>query len=176
MQIQTQPIPLDSEIAEFAKTAHFADCFIAPNPWPERSAMELFMKTVGNTPSWVNVLMSLRNRIVGLFGLKNLGALGDVRAVTDYRIGDRVGIFTLLFQAENEVILGDLDKHLEVRVSVRKMQSDSGTALLAVSTAVHEHNALGKIYMFFVGPIHKLIVPAMLRRAGEVRRPIDRRY
>jgi Protein of unknown function (DUF2867) len=122
------------------------------------------MQTVGNTPGWVNALMSLRNRVVGLFGLKNLGALGDVRAVDDYRVGDRVGIFTLLFQTEQEVILGDLDKHLEVRVSVRKMQNNSGTALLAVSTAVHEHNTLGKIYMFFVGPIHKIIVPAVLRR------------
>jgi hypothetical protein len=164
MHIQAQSIPQDSEIAEFAKAAHFADCYVAPNPWPERSAMALFMQTVGNTPSWVNALMSLRNRIVGLFGLKNLGALGDVRAVADYRIGDRMGIFTLLFQTENEVILGDLDKHLEVRVSVRKMQSDSGAALLAVSTAVHEHNVLGRIYMFFVGPIHKIIVPAVLRR------------
>jgi hypothetical protein len=165
MNIQTQSIPQASEIAEFAKTADFADCYVAANPWPERSAMALFMQTVGNTPGWVNALMSLRNRVVGLFGLKNLGALGDVRAVDDYRVGDRVGIFTLLFQTENEVILGDLDKHLEVRVSVRKMQNDSGTALFAISTAVHEHNTLGKIYMFFVGPIHKIIVPAVMRRA-----------
>jgi hypothetical protein len=164
MQIYTRAVPTDSEIASFADTADFADCYAAANPWPELSAMAIFMKTVGNTPGWVNALMSLRNRVVALFGLKNLGSLGDVRPATDYRLGERVGIFTLLFQSEEEIVLGDLDKHLEARVSVRKMKSESGAALIAVSTAVHEHNLLGKIYMLFVGPVHKIIVPAVLRR------------
>jgi hypothetical protein len=164
MHIQTQSIPPASEIAEFAKTASFADCYTAPNPWPERSAIDLFIQTVGNTPAWVNALMHLRNRIVSLLGLKNLGTLDEVKPGHTYRPGDRVGIFTLIYSSEAEVILGDLDKHLEVRLSVLKMQSSNGAEQLAVSTAVHEHNALGKIYMFFVGPIHKIIVPAVLRR------------
>lgn len=164
MNIQTQSIPKSSELTAFANTADFADCYVAPNPWPERSAMELFMLTVGNTPGWVNALMRLRNRVASLFGLKNLGTLDEIRPGHVYRVGDRVGIFTLLYSSESEVILGDLDKHLEVRVSVLKMKTRGGSAQLAVSTAVHEHNALGKIYMFFVGPMHKIIVPAVLRR------------
>ncbi len=164
MKIQTQSIPASSEIARFAQTADFADCFVAPNPWPERSAIELFLQTVGNTPGWVNGLMNLRNRTVALLGLKNLGALGDVRTAASYGVGDRVGIFTLLYRTEQEVVMGDLDKHLEVRVSVRKIQDENNIAQLAISTAVHEHNALGKIYMLFVGPLHKIIVPAVLRR------------
>ena len=108
--------------------------------------------------------MHLRNRIVRLFGLKNLGTLDAVKPGHVYKIGERVGIFTLLYNSEAEVILGDLDKHLEVRLSVLKMQSSDGSAQIAVSTAVREHNALGKIYMLFVGPIHKLIVPAVLQR------------
>jgi hypothetical protein len=164
MNIQTQPIPQNSEIAQFAKTANFADCYTAPNPWPERSAIDLFIQTVGNTPAWVNALMHLRNRIVSLLGLKNLGTLDEVKPGHTYRPGDRVGIFTLIYSSEAEVILGDLDKHLEVRLSVLKTQSSDGAAQLCVSTAVHEHNALGKIYMFFVGPMHKIIVPAVLRR------------
>jgi Protein of unknown function (DUF2867) len=164
MNIRSCPIPQNSEITEFAKTADFADCYVATNPWPERSAIELFIQTVGNTPAWVNALMHLRNRIVALFGLKDLGTLAEVKPGHTYRLGDRVGIFILLFQSDQEVILGDLDKHLEVRLSVLKTQDSNGAALLAVSTAVHEHNALGKIYMFFVGPIHKIIVPAVMRR------------
>ncbi len=164
MNIQARPVPQDSEIAQFAKTADFADCYIAPNLSPELSAIELFIQTVGNTPAWVNVLMHLRNRIVALLGLKDLGILNEVKPSHTYRVGDRVSIFTLLFQSDQEVILGDLDKHLEVRLSVLKMQDSSGAAQLAISTAVHEHNALGRIYMFFVRPLHKIIVPAVLRR------------
>lgn len=164
MNIQIQSIPVNSEIALFARTADFSDCYVASNPWPERSAIDLFIQTVGNTPGWVNALMCLRNRIVLPFGLKNLGTLDEVKPSHTYRVGERVGIFTLLYNSDTEVILGDLDKHLEVRLSVLKMQSDNGAAQLAVSTAVHEHNALGEIYMFFVSPIHKIIVPAVLRR------------
>lgn len=164
MNIQSQSIPVNSEIALFARNADFADSYVACNPWPERSAIDLFIQTVSNTPAWVNTLMNLRNRIVGLFGLKNLGALDEVKPGHAYRVGDRVGIFTLLYKSEVEVVLGDLDKHLEVRLSVFKTQTSDGTSQLAVSTAVHEHNTPGKIYMLFVGPIHKLIVPAVLRR------------
>jgi hypothetical protein len=165
MNIQPQSIPAHSELHAFASAADFADCYVAANPWPERSAIDLFMQTVGNTPGWVNALMRLRNGIVRLFGLKDLGTLDEVKPGRTYRVGDRVGIFTLLFQNDAEVILGDLDKHLEVRLSVLKMQGSDGEAQLAVSTAVHEHNALSKVYMLFVGPIHKIIVPAVLKRA-----------
>ncbi|MBS7807761.1 DUF2867 domain-containing protein [Variovorax sp. PCZ-1] len=164
MNIQTQSIPAESKIQAFASDADFADCYVAPNPWPELSALQLFMKTVGNTPGWVNLLMRLRNRIVALLGLKNLGVLNEFKPTHAYQIGERVGIFTLLYNSESEVILGDLDKHLEVRLSVLKTQNSHGSSQLSISTAVHEHNALGKIYMLFVGPIHKIIVPAVLRR------------
>ncbi|HEY8706862.1 MAG TPA: DUF2867 domain-containing protein [Burkholderiaceae bacterium] len=35
----------------------------------------------------------------------------------------------------------------------------------AVSTVVHIHNLLGRVYMLFVAPVHRLIVPAVLGRA-----------
>lgn len=116
MSIQTQSIPTCSELHAFASGADFSDCYVVPNPWPERSALDLFLQTVGNTPSWVKVLMHLRNRIVRFAGLKNLGTLDEVKLGHVYRVGERVGIFTLLYSTESEVILGDLDKHLEVRL------------------------------------------------------------
>jgi len=107
----------------------------------------------------------LRNRVVALVGLKNLGALSDLdrnKKRNDYRVGDRVGIFTPQYLSENEVILGDSDQHLNVSVSVCKLSRD-GVASLAVSTVVHVHNQWGKFYMFFVGPAHKVIAPTTLR-------------
>lgn len=48
-----------------------------------------------------------------------------VKNLDEYRVGDRVGIFTLLFLSDNEIIQGDSDKHLDVKVSVFKEKNHS---------------------------------------------------
>jgi hypothetical protein len=168
--VEEQPVPDGLQISKFLPGAHFADSYTTLNPLPELCAMELFLRSVNSPPRWVNALMSLRNQAVRLVGLKNLGALHETHSekrAEDYRPGDRAGIFTVLYVSEGEVVLGDKDKHLEVRVSVSKLASAGATGRapqLQVTTIVHEHNRLGKLYMLVVGPIHKRVVPAVLRR------------
>jgi len=162
-------IPAASHLNHDLAGAYFHDCWqttVAPH---RRTAMEMYLETVRRTPGWVNFLMSLRNRVVGLVGLKNLGSLGGLRpekAAADYKPGDRAGIFRVLRVSDDEVILGDDDRHLRVQVSVCKLRHD-GQDAVAVSTVVHLHGLLGRIYMIPVAPMHKLIVPAVLRRLRE---------
>jgi hypothetical protein len=164
MNITPTAIPQQSQIASRLHGADFHDCYETEIALTSSSALELYLKVVAATPRWVNAMMTLRNRIVQLAGLKNLGALGDTDAAkpaSAYRLGDRVGIFSIVYLSEQEVILGDSDKHLNVEVSVCKLPGK-----VAVSTVVHTHNALGRIYMLFVAPAHRRIVPATLRNAG----------
>jgi hypothetical protein len=110
--------------------------------------------------------MTLRNKTVSLFGLKDLGGMGDFNSAkpdTDYLPGDRVGIFTLISNTPDEVLLGDSDKHLDVVLSIYKTNQDSDCSIV-VTTVVHTHNLLGKAYMLPVTPLHKLIAPAVLSR------------
>lgn len=165
--IRSIEVPPTSEIARHLPGAHFFDSYegVLQPADAAKSAMELSLQTFLKTPVWVDVLMRLRNRVVALVGLKNLGALSALdkdKKRSDYRVGDRVGIFTLQYLSENEVILGDSDKHLDVSVSVCKL-SRNGVASLAVSTVVHVHNRWGKFYMLIVGPAHKVIAPTTLR-------------
>jgi hypothetical protein len=44
--------------------------------------------------------------------------LDNTKSTEQYQVGDQVVIFTLLFISENEIILGDIDKHLTVNVSI----------------------------------------------------------
>lgn len=160
-------VPPGSEISRRLGGAHFHDCYAVPFRHDGLSALEVYLDAVSRTPAWVNRLMALRNRAVVLVGLKNLGHLGAVtqsKPSVAYRVGDRVGIFSLLYITESEVILGDSDKHLNVQVSVCKVANGQHGSI-AVSTVVHIHNMLGRIYMLAVGPVHKVIVPAMLSRA-----------
>ena len=157
------PVPANSKISTFMEDAYFADAFEATVPHSEKSALAIYLDAAAGTPQWIDALMMARNRIVALFGLKNIGRMSDVKSIRaeTCKVGDRVGIFSILFLSDDEVILGDFDRHLKARVAVCKY-SDGGVHKLATSTVVHVNNFLGRAYLFFVVPVHKRIVPVMM--------------
>ena len=110
--------------------------------------------------------MALRNLIVRQLGLKDVGPMTVVtdKPAQDYRIGDRLGIFSVFGNTANELLLGIDDRHLDVRVSVLKQGGE--LASYTVSTVVKVHNWLGRAYMLPVGRIHPLVVKALMRRAA----------
>jgi hypothetical protein len=159
-------VPTGSEINSRLADASYYDCYAITVPNDGRSALGYFLTAISNTPAWVNSLMTLRNKTVLLFGLKDLGGMGNFDAAkkdSDYLPGDRVGIFTLISNTPNEVLLGDSDRHLDVVLSVYKNPvGRTGDCSVSVTTVVHTHNLLGKAYMLPVTPLHKLIAPAVL--------------
>lgn len=160
-------VPAQSVLAPSLAMADFADCYLLPDPDPQASLLQSWLRLSARTPAWMAALMSLRNRVVRLVGLKDLGGLAahqPGKPAEAYRIGDRVGIFTLEQQRPGELVLGDDDKHLHVRLSLLRLAQPDGGSRLALSTVVHEHNRLGRLYMALVGPAHSLIVPLMLRQ------------
>jgi len=158
--------PSNSLIARLVPGSDFHDAWAMPAGDPSLSALGQFLKAAGRTPRWVSACMALRNRVVSLFGLKNLGGLENLsrhKAEADYRPGDRVGIFTLFENTPREVLLGDRDKHLDVTLSVH-LSADS---LVTLTTVVHVHNLLGRAYMLPVTPMHRLIAPTVLRAVAQ---------
>ncbi|MDR0348320.1 MAG: DUF2867 domain-containing protein [Tannerella sp.] len=101
-------------------------------------------------PEWVKVLMILRNRIVGVFGLK-----------TDRNTPKSETFFTVIENLEDEIIMGADDKHLNFRASILK---DSSEETLSLITVVHYNNIWGKVYFFPVKPFHKIIMRGLLKR------------
>lgn len=75
-----------------------------------------------------------------------------------------------LMSLRNQVVsrlgLKDLG-HLNVALSVHKGQNpETNRPMLTVSTVVHTHNLLGRLYMLPVAPLHKMIVPSVMRSIG----------
>lgn len=161
--MSTTTLPAGARIEQLSKDASFADSYRERVPYRGQSALQLFLLMARHTPAWIDTLMRLRNALVKRLGLKDLGTLSDVgaRNAADYRVGDRVGIFTIHSLSDDELILEDRDKHLDVRVSVY-LRPDGDTALVHASTVVHVHNRLGRLYMALVTPAHRRIVPATL--------------
>lgn len=162
-------LPEGSTLRAVLPGAHYADAYQTNDPAPASSALQAWLDVTARTPRWTQGLMALRNRLVRLVGLKDLGQLGDLdnrphpHDAANYRVGDRVGIFEIRHLGEREVVMGQNDKHLNVQVSLSK-QECAGRPVLTLSTVVHIHNTLGHAYMAVVTPFHRAIVPAMLRR------------
>ncbi|MEK8053056.1 DUF2867 domain-containing protein [Ideonella sp. DXS22W] len=169
--VQACAVPADSAIARLLPGAFFHDAWQVAVDHPERTAIEHLMTTLAATPRWVDVAMRLRNRVVVCFGLKNLGDLGlrptHGQQPLSQHPGDRVGIFTLRSRSDDEVLVEDDDKHLHVVLSVRRLPADATQpARIVLTTVVHLHNLLGRLYMLPVAPMHRLIAPAVLARVN----------
>jgi Protein of unknown function (DUF2867) len=161
------PIPIECSLHASARTAYFADAFETLVPRSHLTATQLYGAVMRSTPKWVDTAMLARNRIVRLFGLKDLGALSAVPAMAEHALqpGQRIGIFTFASATPTELVMQDTDKHLSVRIAVIKQTVDAVHDRVIACTVVHTHNLLGKLYLLPVGPAHKYIVPAVLRRA-----------
>ncbi|QLL15692.1 DUF2867 domain-containing protein [Pseudomonas chlororaphis] len=159
-------LPPGSSIARHAPGASFIDCQRTLAVDRERSALRHALRLMARTPAWIDHLMSLRNRLVQPFGLKDLGRLTRIdleRQDDDYQPGDRVGIFTLVSQTPDEVLLVDQDRHLDVYLAINRLPLDAqGERPVVLSTLVHPHNRLGRLYMLPVAPFHRFIAPRML--------------
>jgi len=116
----------------------------------------------------VGQLFNLRNKIVAKFGLKIPDGTNDPQEqLKNFRCepGERIGLFKVFASHENEVILGEDDKHLNFRISLflEKFSDKNSKKNLTVSTTVVFNNWLGRVYFLPVRPFHSLIVPTILK-------------
>lgn len=122
------------------------------------------------TPTWVSKLLMLRNKIVSVFGLKTSGnRVGIEKQLEDFKFeaGERLGIFKVFSKTDDEIVLGEDDKHLNFRISLflDRSSADQSRRELTISSTVKFNNWFGRLYFLLVKPFHKLIVPAMLKAA-----------
>lgn len=160
--------PVQSFLAPEIPNASFVDSFYRVMELPEKvEAVDVYLQLMIRTPEWVETLMSWRNSIVSKIGLKHLGNLSDFTpdlTKSEYQTGDKMGIFTLRHISPQEVVVEDRDKHLNVSISLYLEPLLDGKTRIYVTTVVQVNNLLGHVYMLFVAPMHKLIVPASLRQ------------
>lgn len=163
-------LPVNSRAESLAIGAYFYDAWKIQAVLPELDPLDQFLRVVSATPKWIDFMMVLRNRVVGIFGLKNLRTLSGIsssKSSSEYIPGERVGIFTLIEKSEQEVLLGDDDKHLNVVVSVYKEEeAKTGNTVVTVTTIVHIKNRLGRLYMIPVAPAHHVIARTMTKIIG----------
>jgi hypothetical protein len=115
-------------------------------------------------PWWVETLMTLRNQIVSVIGLKTSEFEKTETENVDLQPGSSIRGFHVFERTGNEILLGLDDSHLDFRVSVL-LKNEVDNRRVVLSTAVCFNNLIGRAYFVPVKQGHKIIVKALLRSA-----------
>lgn len=166
-QVIEVPIPHDCSLLDRFQTVYFCDAYQTSLSKPNLSVQDAYEAVFAHPPGWVKGLMKIRGLVASALGLKHMDdAVLAQDQGTPYRVGQRVGIFSVQSIEPNELIVGDDDKHLNFRISIYR-SSANGAQVLTLSTAVEIHNKVGKFYMLAVTPFHRFIAKSMLQKAAD---------
>lgn len=109
-------------------------------------------------PGWVNALGKLRDLLVKPFGLKTEN---DIK--TEQAGNHEFDFAPVLYQNNQEIVMGMNDKHLYFRLSVLKIVQQNSSQVF-LTTVVRFNNLGGRIYFTLIRLFHGLIVRTILRR------------
>jgi hypothetical protein len=158
------PLPAGSRIANLFAGADLADAYAIQLPSTSTDDIETLVRFILCSPtSWFRALLRLRDMLVAGFGIKTSRQLRD--APVD-NAAPRIFIFRVYAAYVDEMILGEDDKHLDFRASVRLHGKSALAKEIVLTTVVHCHNLLGRCYIAMIRPFHRLVVRSMLRRAA----------
>lgn len=154
---------LDRRVVE---AAYYRDSYRAPLSRPRANVTDIFQAIFAHHPTWVKIVLMIRNRIVRLFGLDAATAseILDFTQKSSYRVGDKIGVWPIFVLTETELVAGRDNKHLDFRLSVLKIMENE-TASVVVTTICTVHNLFGKLYLFFIVPFHKWGVKRIISNA-----------
>jgi uncharacterized protein DUF2867 len=159
------PLPRGSLVARAFERVDYSDAFEIAIPKHAPQDVDAFTrKFITARPGWINGLMGARDAAMGLFGFKT-AMPKDEDLPPRFEPGAKLGLFEVFDRADDEVLLGADDRHLNFRLSILLRRAEETFA--CITTIVHFNNGFGRVYFAPVKPFHKVIVRAMLRRAVE---------
>jgi hypothetical protein len=171
MKVTRRRTPPDSAFLGDLDAFYYWDSYEAPLRRDDLAMHEIHLALFAHHPRWARWLLILRGWIVAPFGLRTTKAadldLIDIKPA--YAVGEKIARFTLFGQNATEIVTGGDDRHLDFRVSVRKL-TEHGRNLVVLSTAVAPHNLFGKAYLCVILPFHRLGVRTIVSNAVEAGR------
>lgn len=122
------------------------------------TALEVWNRTSATDLPFLATAFRIRDAISGLFGVAPIGGL-KAPPPAEVKVGDRLAFFTVDAVRDDLLALAVRDRHLDVMACIT---TEGRRAQITASVRVK--NLFGHLYMLPVGPAHRLIVWAMLRR------------
>lgn len=157
--MRVQKIPPEAKAVALFPDAEFADAYRLIVDEPRLDALAAARRVLGRAPSWITMLMHMRNWLAARIGLKRA-------AHGSHEDSFRVGSFPIVGTNPQYIVLGLDDKHLDFRIVVETNTIEAQASEVTVTTLVRPHNLLGRAYLAFALPFHRTIVPAMPAQAA----------
>lgn len=152
--VRAAAVEVTPVLAELAGRIDAADAWETPIRPEDAPDAPSWNRTLSTTePRWVTPLLAIRDFLVRIVGLDQARHDGVSRQ------------FPVLATAQDEVVTGHDDTHLNFRVSTRP--TERGTVV--VTTTVTINNGFGRLYWGVVRFVHPFVVRSSLR----VLRPVD---
>ena len=165
-RVTSVSLPPESRVTSMYAAVNLADAYSIELPSGTSQDPEVLARFIfSELPPWMTGLMNIRDAVVAGFGLKTAKHLKHIDAKNNE---NRVGIFKIYSKEKTELIVGEDDKHLDFRLSVLYSGTASplGRQRLILSTVVHCHNRLGRVYISTIAPFHRLLVQSSMRHAA----------
>ena len=167
MKVRKVDIPEVSMLTKIGFTYDYSDSYEVLLKESKMNVVEAGKLFFGYTPVWVKWLLGLRDRIVSVSGLKTSSETGNENMPenVNFEPGDQAGIFKVYNRGDNEIVMGEDDKHLNFRVSLLTVceKGRLGESVI-LTTVVKYNNWFGRLYFALIKPFHKLIVRMMLKK------------
>lgn len=158
-KITALPKPVDDFLANKSQAPFFRDALETDVSKDELTPSQLQYGIFNYLPSWVNALMSLRNKIVKVFGF-DVGTTNMAPASDELNIGDKAGFLTVIDKFDDEIISYADDKHMTFYLSVKKRAGK-----VVVSTLVNQKTLIGRLYVNAILPFHYFIARIVINNA-----------
>jgi hypothetical protein len=135
----------------------YMDCQSVRLPQPITS-LQAWRQVMAQPLPGMKTAFWLRDAISAHFGVARIGGFSG--AVADApQVGDKLDFFLIAHLSDTVLTLTARDRHLDVMICIT-----TDADRLAITSSVVTHNWFGRAYMMPVGPAHRLIVWATLRR------------
>jgi hypothetical protein len=153
-------VPEVSSLIAEAAAADFHDTYRVQVHRPEMSARALYLAIMSSMPEYFSSLLALRDILVRPFGIKATRDLGHEGGAQG------LGLFPLIHESEDEIVLGAPDSHLDFKLGVTRDTRDGQTSVY-VTTIVRYNRPIGRIYLNLIKPFHVAIIKGALDRASK---------
>jgi len=143
----------------------YSDTFsINLDPKTMTQVEDLFPIFFNSIPKIFIILIIIREAGAKLIGLKTSSKKEFENHLKNYtgEIGQRLALAEVLEKSSNELLTGLDDKHLNFKLLFGLKKYDESIEL-KVGTYVIFNNWMGKLYFFFVKPIHRFLMPIIVK-------------
>lgn len=158
-RITALPKPHNDRLSLKGQKHFFRDALITRRSKKELTPSQIQYAIFSYLPSWINVLMRIRNRIVAVFGFE-VGQSNMAPKTDELAIGDQAGFLTVLEKYQDEIISIADDKHMTFYLSVALSGDD-----VVVSSLVNQKTMIGRIYVNSILPFHYFIARIVINNA-----------